>query len=231
MERNERSATVLFGELRPGVELQIVGGPVGRESDERIFLLGAATDLRTVAAVFRGQDLGGGERIVIAVGPAKIVAFPYSHELLSRKLGTLCVGIKIAPESRQLIPAVDHAEEDPGGVCSEGHGVPEPRCKPRPVFLGLVRGLGIESPDPSPGLQLRARVQAGHTYSSGLPLARIGRRADVHIKISIGAEGQALRSVAGFVGEAADDGVRWSCRFCGSRRNPILEDGVIRGEP
>jgi hypothetical protein len=124
VEGDERTPLVLPGELGAGVELEVIGSPVGWKIDERALHSRTASYRGPVPSILRRQDLGVGGRVIIAVRPTEVVARFDPNKFLGRFLGALLYREKLAPESRELISAVYDAVEGTGRMDPEGHGVP-----------------------------------------------------------------------------------------------------------
>src|SRR3989442_7788350 len=86
VERDERAAAVAGGGLRARVEHESIWRPVRGECDGRLVLVSATIDLPPVAAVLRREHEATQLDVVIAVGPAEVVAFVQREQLLGRLL-------------------------------------------------------------------------------------------------------------------------------------------------
>src|SRR5947199_4215863 len=87
MERDERAAPIVLGELSARVERQAIGRPMSRERHQRLLLVLAAAHVLAVAAVSGCQHQVAELRVVIAVGPAEVGTLRELEALLRRLLG------------------------------------------------------------------------------------------------------------------------------------------------
>src|SRR2546422_9923585 len=161
MERDERAAPIVLGELAARVERQAIGRPVSRERQQRLLLVLAAAHLLAVAAVLRREHQVAELRVVIAVGPAEVGTLGELEELLRRLLGALLDGEQLGPVLAQLIPAVLRGVQLTRRRERESDGVADTRGESRPAQPRLVVFGRVESPHAGPVGEFGAGGLAG----------------------------------------------------------------------
>ena len=124
MERDERSAGVLVREVGARVELDVVRRPMGREPEQRVLGVRAASDLGAVTPILRSEILRVVGGVEVAVRPSEVVAILHHNELFRGLLDALGLCEGLGPQLMETVAAVLHTEERlSGGVHTERYHI------------------------------------------------------------------------------------------------------------